>query len=243
MSQTRLAVTTSSQPIPTFSFGTSQIASMPLIHNFKNGDLLFGLSKTLTTYNVLTRMRGLDYIIGNDLNGPVIREILSHRPPHASFTPHQKAHYEFLLSHRDYLTKKGGRPIPNHRSEPALGVAFRRGCKLLVLSANEHRRIHFELDGLDIKRVCDRRKDDFGVTNSELRALYKDHIERGTNPHVFFYRNGIQCKAPWDEKDNEAHWKAYDEYHARKPKKISIKPNLPTRESDESTPAKKRRRR
>jgi len=130
-------------------------------------------------------------------------------------TTYQKAHYEFLKKHKGYLTKSGGKPLSISPDDRELDVAIRRACKLLVCSANENRRIHFELDHINIERICKAEPTDLGITNSEINAAYRNAKD---NPHLFFYMQGesVPAPAPWNNPDNVQHFQKYDEYRRTK---------------------------
>lgn len=73
--------------------------------------------------------------------------------------------------------------------------------------------------GVDWKRVCEKDKSDIGVTNSELRAAYRDEKKHGVNPHIIFYNNEHKRlkQAPWHNKEIAPYFEEYDRKRKMKP--------------------------
>lgn len=191
-----------------------------LLTKFKQGDLFFGLSTSNEETIDKLKMRKFHHTYANTLNGRTIPIVVDQTPIPNDLSPEELAHINFLSQHRDYLLAPGGKPVPKHKNDPnpTHGIAFRRACKILVTKAEKTRRVHFELDKIDLARTCNISSRDDGVTNSELRALYRDAQKNGPNPHVFFYNRGRSVKAPWLQRGKKRLWKEYADYRLRKNK-------------------------
>ncbi|NHB95209.1 hypothetical protein [Photorhabdus stackebrandtii] len=98
---------------------------------------------------------------------------------------------------------------------PAPRLLWKRGSKLgiEIAASNQRTKIHFILDGLDIKKVVNKTKGPTplkagpgeSITASELRYAYRNRTRLAGRIH--FYENGKETIAPWD-KDPEL-WQKY----------------------------------
>lgn len=187
---------------------------------FKQGDLLFGMNGS-TRNELLDELnkKGFKDIYSNKLNSPTVGLILNKKEDLSDLNTNQLKHYKFLLSHLGYLSKPKGTPVPAMKDNLVEGPAYRRACKLLVQNARATQRVHFDLTRMNITRVCRKEKNDTGVSNSELRAAFRQAKKDGhDNPHLFFYLNGKSCPAPWNQEQYKAAWEEYEAY--RKKKKV-----------------------
>lgn len=202
-----------------------------ILENFKAGDLLFGLTgKTRTDLIAALRKKGFTHVVANDLNAPVIDFVLENKELPSNRPLQEKAHYDIMSTKevKRYLTKPDGVPISAMEDDPRKGVAYRRACKLLANSGNEGRRIHFDLTGIDMNRASKKSPSDNGITNSELRSLYRISRMSGNNSFVFFYNHNLQTLAPWDQPEHKEKWEAYNRYRQWKQN-----PNRRKRKHDE----------
>ena len=190
---------------------------MKLLDHFKQNDLIFGLNATIYYRHqaCVELKKQHTYYIANHLNMPAIQYVLNLDLIKVNdLAEYQKKHYEFLMTHRNYLTRPDGKGLKTE-TDKEFGAAIRRACKLLVCSANEERRIHFELDGMNIERVCKADRNDLGISNSELKAAYR---KARNNSHLFFYLKGQPVAAPWDVAENQKLFQQYDQYRSSKRK-------------------------
>lgn len=172
-----------------------------LYANFKQGDLVFGLAKPQKIAIDHLEERGFTFTFANALNNPVVEIAIDKAPmPREGLESAKRAHLEFLLRHKAYLLRHGGRPIPA-LLDPVIGPAYRRACKLLLISRESGRRAtaHVIVAGIDWDRVIHKTASDLGVTNSEMRAAFRDHIRFGRNPHILFYGEDFRLlsELPW----------------------------------------------
>ncbi|EEJ8283269.1 RHS repeat protein [Salmonella enterica] len=99
-------------------------------------------------------------------------------------------------------------------------LLWKRGSKLgIEMAAQEHNKIHFVLDGLNINDVV-LKKDGGGhsVTASELRFAFRNR-ER-LKDRLFFYKEGELITPPW-ESDYEP-WEAYDNRRLAQRRRLSF---------------------
>lgn len=193
-----------------------------LYDNFQQGDLVFGLnSSTASIYETLEN-RGYHHYYCNSLNGAVVSSVFENKPEPSSLDVEQKKHYHFLSKHKAYLQREGGKPIPVMEDEPALGAAFRRACKLLLVNRDPERNYtaHVVLKDVDWNRVCD--KTDKGITNSEIRAAYRDEQLHGKHPHILFYNKKLvpYKRSPWNLDNNQEIFDEYDRQRENKPRAV-----------------------
>jgi hypothetical protein len=120
-----------------------------------------------------------------------------------------------LLKYIPYLRKEGGKAIASRPLEPKIGAAYRRACKLLLTNREATRTsvAHVVLTGIDWMRVTDKKASGLGVTDSELRAAYRDEVRHGKNRFILFYDPDLRLLAdsPW--KTGEAKV-AFERYRA-----------------------------
>lgn len=76
--------------------------------------------------------------------------------------------------------------------EPNVSAAFRRACKLLLINRDSGRNYtaHMVLGDIDWNQVTD--KTNQGITNSELRAAYRDASLHGKHPNILFYNRRLE---------------------------------------------------
>jgi hypothetical protein len=175
--------------------------SKSLYANFKQGDLVFGLAKSQEIAIENLSRRGFTFTYANSLNNPVMEIALDkRRAPREGLESATSAHLQFLRRHKAYLLRPGGRPIPAV-PDPVIGPAYRRACKLLLISRERDRTsiAHVIVAGIDWGRVINKAAYDLGVTNSEMRAAFRDHLRFGRNPHILFYGEDFQLlsELPW----------------------------------------------
>lgn len=182
-----------------------------LVDHFKQGDLLFGLRTEVrsVSFKALDSLNFSDFT-APDLNCPTVSVLVKEETSKfEDLSSVQKMHYRFLERWKSYLMGDGGKNI-NTVKNPVKGAAIRRACKLLIWKASQSQRIHFEIGDTDFKRAC--AKEDTGVTNSEIRAAFRQSINYGNNSHVIFYKKGIQTSPPWEDPDYK---KYFDDYRTR----------------------------
>lgn len=200
-----------------------------LLNKFQQGDLIFGL--TSPSKDVLIdklKSKGFTHIYPNSLNDSVVGIVVDDDKGRAKKLDSNKLkHYHFLITYNNYLLgiadkfrnprkiHRPGKPIPTLKKEPILGAAFRRSCKLLLVSRDNNRKwfAHFYTKNIDWKRVCEKDAKDDGVTNSEIRAAYRDYLENGIHPYILFYGANNQLQPPpWQQPEHEHHFKKYKHY-------------------------------
>ena len=201
-----------------------------LLSRFKQGDLIYGIGDNPSSRyrdEAICNLKSnkFHHIISGDLNREAIPLITNFQKEEEEskisfLSKEEKEHYHFLERHRSYLTQEGGK-IRSEKNDPLFDSILRRACKLLIWHASENSRIHFELSGIDMTRVC--LKQDKGITGSELRAAYRDSKKQGkNNPFVFFYINGIPCDPPWEQEQYRNLWDSYGEVKREKEEKINL---------------------
>lgn len=189
-----------------------------LYDNFKRGDLVFGLAKPRDTVIKILTKGGYTHTYSNALNGSVVELVIAGTADAKTLyalDEIQRNHYYFLLKHRDYLLRKPGKEIPARPGEPEIGAAYRRACKLLLTNRDTSRMscAHVVISDIDWARVCDKEKSGLGVTDSEMRAAYRDHRTHGKNPNIFFYDAELTLlkESPWELPSVAEHFSRYEE--------------------------------
>lgn len=192
-------------------------STIHILDVFKQGDLIFGLNNEHRgKIDDALEEKNYDYYYANQLNTPAVGLVVANSKQIQNLNSNQKKHYHFLMSLRSYLIRPQGKPVPSMQDQPVKGSAYRRACKAIVRNANQDQSVHFELTGLDIARVCKKEKDDLGVTNSELRAAYRQAMKEGENPHLFFYLDGKSCPPPWKQPKFQEYWLGYEKLREAK---------------------------
>jgi len=194
--------------------------NVSLIEKFRQGDLIFGLLESIRSkWDSSIEKLGIKNYYANALNQDVVGFIIRGAETVQIEKLHNKAqdHY-YALKASGRLEKPGGRPIAGE-GEKNINIGFRRACKFLVENAKSSQRVHFELDMVKFDRVTQKPHDD-GVTNSELRAAYRNEKKNGKNPFLLFYYQGEPCLAPWNDPEHKEKW---DNYEASR---SSNKPNM-----------------
>lgn len=194
--------------------------------NFRQGDLLFGLSGPKYPRDKITdqlETNGFKNTYANTLNDGIVEAVLKRKIDHTSTENPQLKHFFFLLGHRDYLLRQPGKKAPFIVDEQ-LGAAYRRACKLLLINRDSKRtsRTHIITTGIRWAEICDKSKAKLSITCSELRAAFRDYLKHGKNPHILFYNDKLEVMdhAPWEEKEIKPFFDAYaksvKEKHAKK---------------------------
>ena len=198
----------------------AEINTNTVYDNFKQGDVLFGLVDERYEVDKKLKTSNYHHTVANRLNSPAVDKIIKGKESAedlAELDAEQKTHYQLLLKHKDYLTKQPGKPIQTI-SEPIASAAYRRACKLLLINRDPERtyNAHFITNNVFWKRVC--AKTDNGVTNSELRAAYRDYLKNGRNPHIFFYDSNHKQmqRLPWEQEQFKHHWNEYNKTRENK---------------------------
>lgn len=197
-----------------------------LYDNFQQGDLIFGLNSFVKPIHQKLRQDGFHHYYCNSLNGSVVSSVVLETPPSNTLDSSEKKHYQFLLRHKEYLQYPGGKPLPTGSMEPNVSAAFRRACKLLLINRDSGRNYtaHMVLGDIDWNQVTD--KTNQGITNSELRAAYRDASLHGKHPNILFYNRRLEStQAPWNEKSNK---KVFTEYEHTRTSKRKRCENLDT---------------
>jgi hypothetical protein len=199
--------------------------NMPTVfNNFTQGDLLFGLYDNRATVDTVLTEKGFHHKLAIELNSEVVEMVIhgTTQEKIASLDSEKQKHYHFLNKHRDYLMRQPGKPIPSHSSGPIISAALRRACKLLLIHRGPNRKSssHVITNGIFWKRACSKEISQNGVTDSEMRAAYRDYLNNGPNPHVFFYDDKYKQmpKAPWELEQFKHHWKNYNQSRDQKKK-------------------------
>ena len=189
-----------------------------LYSKFKQGDVVFGLDEPRSRVCAELRNRAFTHTLANELNSGVVNMIADEIMDKTSLnrlTPAKSEHYTFLSKHQDYLRRVPGKTIPTQLNHPGVGAAYRRACKLLLINRDTGRtsNAHVVTTGIDWDRVCNKDKTDLGVTNSEMRAAYRDYCEHGKNPHIFFYDEDLHRlkHPPWTRPEIKEQFDGYDE--------------------------------
>jgi hypothetical protein len=187
-----------------------------LYENFKQGDLLFGLFEERNKVSHIIKEKGFHHTIANKLNNSVVDMVVKGSPAKAKIDklePEKHQHYTFLSKHRDYLIRQPGKPIPSV-TDPLVSAAYRRACKLLLINREPNRKsnAHFITNNIIWKRTCTKSLSQQGITDSEIRAAYRDYQTNGSNPHIFFYDSQYRQmkQPPWLLSPFKLHWQRYD---------------------------------
>ena len=207
--------------------------------NFKQGDLVFGLNSFLKPVHDKMCRNKFKHYYCNSLNGPVVPDVIKDKPPAKTLDNAQKKHYQFLLRHKDYLKKEDGKPILRSPLEPDVSAAFRRACKLLLINREQNRNYtaHMILGDVDWQQVCD--KTHQGVTNSELRAVYRDISLHGKHPNILFYNKKLELteELPWEAENTKEIFAEYEQSRAKKRRDVTstLPPDIETTETEITT--------
>jgi hypothetical protein len=184
--------------------------------NFKQGDLLFGLFEERRKVDKIIEKQGFHHTVANELNSSVVKMVAKGSAEKAEINKldsEKRRHYTFLSKHRDYLIRQPGKPIATV-SDPLVSPAYRRACKLLLINREPDRtsNAHFITNNIIWKRACTKSISQQGVTDSEVRAAYRDYLKNGLNPHIFFYDSQYRQmkQAPWLLDPFQHHWQKYN---------------------------------
>ena len=194
-----------------------------LYSNFKQGDLLYGLLTPRAKPLKELEKKGFTNVYANALNLPAVELVIDGVPPDEAkrkLNAAQFQHYQFLSKHREYLKRHPGKTLPNMLDSPEHGAGYRRACKLLLINRDLSRtyNAHVVIQDIDWSRVCDKKKSGLGVTDSEMRAAYRDAKANGINPHIFFYdRDHKLLKTPpWEQPGIKEDFDRYEEQRRAK---------------------------
>ncbi|MDR3477707.1 MAG: hypothetical protein P4M14_06720 [Gammaproteobacteria bacterium] len=182
--------------------------------NFKQGDLLFGLFAERQKVDKKIEAKGFHHTVANELNQDVVEMVVlgTTEDKIKQLEAEQLKHYHFLSKYRDYLIRKPGKPI-SAAKEPLVSAAYRRACKLLLINREPDRTAtaHVITNKIIWKRACRKELSQQGVTDSEMRAAYRDYQEHGSNPHVLFYdaNHRQMAMTPWELEPFKPHWEHY----------------------------------
>lgn len=189
-------------------------------NEFSQGDLVFGLQEPQQTVAKRLAQQGFHHTYAQTLNGKTVSKLIKTSTVATPLAPEEEAHFDFLQQHQAYVLRSPpGKPLPVLADNPVLGSAFRRACKLLLMNRDPDRtsRAHVVTDKVDWARVCDKRLSKGGITDSELRAAYRDYLKHGDHPHIFFYDSRHRrTLAPWKQPELVGFWRHYDEQRQRK---------------------------
>ena len=172
-----------------------------LYENFRQGDLLFGLSGKIRYKSIKLERLGFSNVEARDLNVPMIERFVKNELDkryrrRLSFV-HQR-HLQLLEEHRDYILRSGGKDPwdAKDKTERQINVAIRRACKLLITtSKKEKRKIHIETDGMNMKRICEKLiagGKDNSVSGGEMRAAFR----AGDDADVIYYYRAREVAPP-----------------------------------------------
>lgn len=191
-------------------------SQISLFDNFKQGDLVYGLIGPRAEIIKSLKEKGFNHLYTNALNNDVVEMVVDDTTDgYEKLCGPKKENYQLLKKYRDYLCRQGGRPVPVMQYNPIHGAAYRRACKLLLINREENRNYaaHVLTEGIEWERVCDKKQSKLGVTDSELRAAYRDFKKNGPNPHIFFYdsKNTLMNQPPWNQPDQAKGWQQYEE--------------------------------
>jgi hypothetical protein len=189
-----------------------------LYDNFQQGDLVFGLNSFLSPVHNELSQRGFRHYYCNSLNSTVVPAVVLDSPYPKKLDKAQNQHYQFLGKHKEYLQRASGKPILSSSLEPHVSAAFRRACKLLLINRDSERNhmAHVVLGDIDWSLVCD--KTNQGITNSELRAAYRDISLHGNHPNILFYNKNLELseELPWNEDCNKKIFEDYEKARVAK---------------------------
>lgn len=187
-----------------------------LHENFKQGDVLFGLLDPRYEVGKQLSDKGYTHVYANDLNSPAVKLAVNrttNKKAKPQLDSNQFAHFRLLRRNLKYLKRQPGRPVPLMKDDPKLGASYRRACKLLLINRSVKRtyKTHVITKGIDWRRVCTKRKSDLGVTNSEMRAAFRDAVRHGKNRHILFYDQDLKLmnKPPWEQEENKELFEGY----------------------------------
>lgn len=190
-----------------------------LYDSFRQGDLVFGLLEPRDVVIDQLGQRHYTHTYTNELNKKVVSMVVKKRTPCRKelqqLDSSQLKNFHFLSKHSAYLLRRPGKPVPLHADDDdqTLGCAFRRACKLLLINRDSDRvfRAHILTEGIDWERVCDKEKSKLGVTDSEMRAAFRDYKAHGKNPHILFYdaKLNLMDEAPWEKPDIKPMFEKY----------------------------------
>lgn len=210
---------------------------MNLYDYFQHGDLVFGLNSFLRPVHNELRQRGFHHYYCIALNGDVVPAVVLESPCPKNLDTAEKKHYQFISKHKEYLQRSSGKPIRSSTLEPCVSAAFRRACKLLLTNRDSDRnyKAHVVLGDIDWDLVCD--KTNQGITNSELRAAYRDASLHGQHPNILFYNKDLKPSKdlPWHEEHNK---KIFEEYEKTRAAKRSRNAITDSEDSEESVSIK-----
>jgi hypothetical protein len=184
-----------------------------VLNQFKQGDVLFGLLEPRNKISKKLKKANFTNIVANTLNSQVVDEVICHTPLDCLYLPERKKrHYLFLHKYKNNLTKPGGRPISKKPKNIPESIAIRRACKLLLNKSETHAS-HVLTQEIDWEKVCDKEKSGLGITDSELRAAYRDYVRSGNkvNPNILFYnsKNQLMPKPPWEDPEIQPYFENY----------------------------------
>ncbi len=198
--------------------------------HFRQGDVIFGLIDERFKVEKQLLKQGYSDLVANNLNESVIMSLSNNKEIRFQGKWHIDYHAKLLTKHKDYLFKPNGKPIPQSKDPAAISAAFRRACKLMVIHRSRDRvsNVHIITKGIDWKRLCHKVKPGdasvcAGITNSEIRAIYRDEKRHGLHPNIFFYDNDqvMMKKRPWDTLALSHHFRHYEQQRNNKEKIIA----------------------
>ena len=195
------------QPAKIVKVTERPLPAKTIYDNFKQGDLIFGLLSETTPVIKELRKRNFTHIIAQDLNDTTIEDLYHNKRAFLELPKHK--HRLYLINHRDYLFKSPQKPLPHDRAKKSnwpISGAYRRSCKLLICNRHPKRAYvsHVVLKNVDWDRVFNKKNADGsindGITNSELRAAYRDYCNHGVHPWMKFYNEKLMelDAPPWD---------------------------------------------
>ena len=99
-------------------------------------------------------------------------------------------------------------PFDMSNHEDLAVQSWKRGSKAGIYNTavNNQGRIHFSLEGVSMDNVINK-KNPKGITDAELRMLYRRRNDKALMSNVTFYNKGAVVNAPWV--GNEKQWSAY----------------------------------
>jgi hypothetical protein len=126
---------------------------------------------------------------------------------------------EDVIKHKVFLEQhpKYSPLLPENSKPKDYWLRIARGCKGAMerILKQEHKRIHFVLNGIDMEAVLDnkwvvtdKRSGDKSITAIELRWVYRNWGDPDVREGVYFYVDELKVKAPW-ETDPEL-WATYE---------------------------------
>jgi len=196
---------------------------MTIFDKFKQGDLVYGLIKPRDAVTEKLTKQGFTYTYANKLNDPAVSLVMkgsSRREAEKTLDYTQTKHFRFLRRHADYLKRLPGRTIPLMHDDPRCGAAYRRACKLLLINRDPDRKYktHVMTKDIDWRRVCDKTKSGLGVTDSEMRAAFRDEIRHGRNPNILFYDAELNLLSapPWEKPELAGIFQSYRDHILKK---------------------------